>query len=152
MKKVNTDNGGEYMGQEFQDICGELGIIHETTTPYMPEHNGIAERYNRTLQEGSLTLLHDSGLTSRFKVSAIHMTNFIKNQLLHRQINMSPYEAFWASNLKLTGSGPMGQSVGHWYQRPFEGKVTSEPRKVYLWGILITPKHTKSESRIHTLF
>ena len=82
------------MGQEFQHICGELGIIHETTTLYMPEHNGIAERYNRTSQEGSLTLLHDSGLTSRFWVSAIHMTNFIKNRLLHRQIDMLPYEAF----------------------------------------------------------
>ena len=83
VKRVRTDNRGEYMGQEFQHICGELGIIHEMMTPYTPKHNGIAERYNRMLQEGSLTLLHNSGLTSRFWVSAIHTTNFVKNQLLH---------------------------------------------------------------------
>ena len=43
MKKVRTDNGGEYTGREFEDICSKLGIIHETTSPYTPEPNGIAE-------------------------------------------------------------------------------------------------------------
>ena len=43
VKRVRTDNGGEYMGQEFTHICHELGIIHETTSLYTPEHNGIAE-------------------------------------------------------------------------------------------------------------
>jgi Integrase core domain len=63
VKRVRTDNGGEYAGHEFQHLCGELGIAHETTSPYTPECNRIAERYNRTLQEGALTLIHDSGLS-----------------------------------------------------------------------------------------
>ena len=66
VKNVRTDNGGEYMGGEFQDLCAKLGIVYQTTSPYMPEHNGIAEHYNRTLQEGSLTLQHDLGLGNRF--------------------------------------------------------------------------------------
>ena len=41
--RVRTDNGGEYMGKEFQAICSKLGIIHETTPPYTPELNGVAE-------------------------------------------------------------------------------------------------------------
>ena len=99
VKRVRTDNGGEYMGKEFQDICSELSIIHETTSPYTPEHNGITERYNRMLQEGASTLRHDSGLTIRFWVSAIHTVNFVKNRILHSRINMSPYKAFWGSKL-----------------------------------------------------
>jgi Pol polyprotein, beta-barrel domain/Integrase core domain/GAG-pre-integrase domain len=63
VKHVRTDNGREYAGHEFQHLCSELGIAHETTSLYTPEHNGIAERYNRTLQEGALTLIHDSGLS-----------------------------------------------------------------------------------------
>ena len=49
VRKVRTDNGGEYVGKEFKKICNDLGIIHETTSPHTPEHNGIAEQYNRTL-------------------------------------------------------------------------------------------------------
>ena len=56
IRRVHTDNGGEYVGREFQLICEHKGIIHETTPPHTPEHNGIAERYSRTLQEGALTI------------------------------------------------------------------------------------------------
>ena len=95
VKKVRTDNGGEYTGKEFEDVCSKLGIIHETTSPYTPEHNGIAERYNRTLQEGALTLRNDADLSAKFWVSAIHTVNFVKNRILHHRLGTSPYEAFW---------------------------------------------------------
>ena len=95
VKRIRSDNGGEYMGKEFQDICTKSGIIHETTSPYTPEHNGIAERYNRTLQEGALTLRHNAGLSCRFWVSAIHTVNFVRNHILHSLLGISPHEAFW---------------------------------------------------------
>ena len=81
-RKIWTDNGGEYH---------EHGIIHETTSPYTPEHNAISKIYDRTLQEGALTLQHNAGLSNRFWVSSIHTTNFVKNQVLHQKIKMSPY-------------------------------------------------------------
>ena len=43
VKRIRSDNGGEYTGKSFQDVCSELGIIHQTTSPYTPEHNGVAE-------------------------------------------------------------------------------------------------------------
>ena len=101
VKWVRTDNGGEYMGKEFQDICARSGIVHETTSPHTPEHNGIAERYNRMLQEGALTLRHNAGLSGRFWVSAIHMVNFIKNCILHSHLEISPYQAFWGTKRKI---------------------------------------------------
>jgi len=42
-KKIRTDNGGEYIGKEFQDMCIKSGIIYETTVPYTLEHNGITK-------------------------------------------------------------------------------------------------------------
>ena len=83
VKRIRTDNGGEYTGKEFTLICSKLGIIHKTTSLYTPEHNGTAERHNRTLQEGALTLQHDADLPRKFWVSAIHTVNFIKNRILH---------------------------------------------------------------------
>ena len=52
------------MGGEFESLCHEHGIIHETTSPYTPEHNAVARRYNRTLQEGALTLQPDAELSN----------------------------------------------------------------------------------------
>ena len=43
IKRVRSDNSREYMGREFQDICAKSGIIHKTTSPYTPKHNGITE-------------------------------------------------------------------------------------------------------------
>ena len=45
-------------------MCHDHGIIHKTTSPYTPEHNTIAERYNQTLQEGALTSQHDTELAN----------------------------------------------------------------------------------------
>ena len=64
-------------------------------SPHTPEHNGIAERHNRTLQEGALTLRHEADLPGKFWVSAIHTVNFVKNRILHYRLGKSPYEAFW---------------------------------------------------------
>ncbi|GJZ80609.1 retrotransposon protein, putative, ty1-copia subclass, partial [Tanacetum coccineum] len=40
---------GEYTSQEFLDLLKECGIITLRTPPYMPQHNGVLERRNRTL-------------------------------------------------------------------------------------------------------
>ena len=89
------------MGREFQEICAKSSIIHETLSPHTPKHNGIAERYNRTLQEGALMIRHDAGLSGRFWVSAIHTINFIKNHILHLCLGISPYEAFWGTKPRI---------------------------------------------------
>lgn len=41
--------GGEYVSEAFQAYCEHEGIVHEVTPPYTPQHNGFAERKNRTI-------------------------------------------------------------------------------------------------------
>ncbi|KAL6333744.1 hypothetical protein AAG906_028930 [Vitis piasezkii] len=50
IKAIRSDRGGEYESP-FEEFCLEHGIIHQTTAPYSPQSNGIAERKNRTLKE-----------------------------------------------------------------------------------------------------
>ena len=61
IKGLRSDRGGEYESP-FIEICAQSGIIHQTTTPYSPQSNGIAERKNKALKEITNAVLISSGL------------------------------------------------------------------------------------------
>ncbi|GKB10836.1 zinc finger, CCHC-type containing protein [Tanacetum coccineum] len=46
-KRFKFDRGGEYMDTLYFQL---VGIIHETTTPYTPQQNGISKRKDRVLK------------------------------------------------------------------------------------------------------
>ncbi|KAL0401677.1 UNVERIFIED_CONTAM: Retrovirus-related Pol polyprotein from transposon TNT 1-94 [Sesamum latifolium] len=56
-----SDKGGEYSTNLLKEFCENNGIIHETSAPYTPQQNGIAERKNRTLMEMMNAMLLSSG-------------------------------------------------------------------------------------------
>ncbi|GJR15756.1 zinc finger, CCHC-type containing protein [Tanacetum coccineum] len=60
IKILCTDRGGEYYDPVFFQ---SIGIIHETTAPYTPQQNGVAERKNRALKEMVNSMLSYSGLS-----------------------------------------------------------------------------------------
>lgn len=57
IKVLHTDGGGEYTSNEFKKYCEEHGIQHEVTFPYTPQHNGVAERKNRTIMDMARSML-----------------------------------------------------------------------------------------------
>ncbi|GAA0169115.1 hypothetical protein LIER_40709 [Lithospermum erythrorhizon] len=65
LKCVRTDNGGEYIGL-FDQYCKEHGIRHEQSVPKTPQHNGLAERMNRTIVEKIRCMLSHSNLPRSF--------------------------------------------------------------------------------------
>ena len=62
IKRLRTDNGGEYEDTRFKRFCYEHGIRIERTVPGMPQHNGVVERMNRTLTERARSIRIQSGL------------------------------------------------------------------------------------------
>jgi transposase InsO family protein len=52
IKVLISDNGGEYTSDEFKYFCREARI-KELTTPYNPQHNGVAERKKRSIVEAA---------------------------------------------------------------------------------------------------
>nr|GEU97797.1 zinc finger, CCHC-type [Tanacetum cinerariifolium] len=48
IKTLRTNRGGEYYDPVFFQ---SVGVIHETTAPYIPQQNGVAERKNKALKE-----------------------------------------------------------------------------------------------------
>ena len=43
------DNDKEYTSKEFKNYLSNYGITHQTSVPYNPQQNGVAERMDRTL-------------------------------------------------------------------------------------------------------
>ncbi|CAI7850594.1 unnamed protein product [Closterium sp. NIES-54] len=82
VKVIRTDNGGGFIGADFEAVLKKEGIQHQLTVPYNPQHNGVAEWFNRTLQEGARTLLGRAGLPDPFWVAALRQVALVKNRVL----------------------------------------------------------------------
>ena len=67
-------------------------IIHETTTPYSPQSNGVAERKNRTLKEIINAMLISSGLPENMWGEAMLFTNYLLNKVPKKKAEKTPYE------------------------------------------------------------
>ncbi|KAL4011256.1 hypothetical protein IC575_028308 [Cucumis melo] len=91
IKAIRSDRGGEY-GPPFEKFCSEHGIIHQTTAPYSPQSNGIAERKNRTLKEMMNAMLISSGLPQNLWGEALLTANYLLNRIPHKKSQNIPYE------------------------------------------------------------
>ena len=60
---LRDDKGGEYSSGEFDRFLADTGIRREHSIRDTPQQLGVAERLNRTLDEGITTLLSQSGLS-----------------------------------------------------------------------------------------
>ena len=53
---------------------------NNSTLPYTPQQNGVAERKNRTLKEMANYMIHSKGLSLQYWVEAINCANYIVNR------------------------------------------------------------------------
>jgi hypothetical protein len=93
IKRIRSDNGGEYIEKDFKKYLKDQGIIHEFTNAYSPEQNGIAERLNRTINDKARCMLGNSKLPKQFWAEAVRTANYIRNNSLCRPCeNKTPME------------------------------------------------------------
>jgi hypothetical protein len=95
IKVLRSDNGGEYISQDFSDFCIEAGIKREYILPYNPQQNGVTERKNRSIVEAIKAMIHDQHLPmflwAEASMTTVYVQNIIPNKTLR---NMTPKEAF----------------------------------------------------------
>src|SRR5215475_1568408 len=105
IKSFRSDNGREYINHPFEQYLTTWGIQHQTSAPYTPQQNGVAERFNRTVVEMARTMLNaiNSKLGNSFWAEAIHTVTYIRNRCTsrsleketddqHRHDNLTPEE------------------------------------------------------------
>lgn len=115
IKIVRSDNGKEYCNKEFDSFLSRHGIEHQTSTPYSPQQNGLAERMNRTLVERAKCMLFDAHLSKQFWGEALATAAYIINRSPTRAIDGKTPMEMWSghkpnlSNIRIFGSKVMVQ-------------------------------------------
>ncbi|KAH9647599.1 Endoglucanase 8 [Citrus sinensis] len=69
-KCLRTDNGLEFCSKEFEEYCQKHGIKRHKTVRFTPQHNGLAERMNKTLVDKTRydSIINKQSETSKVKV------------------------------------------------------------------------------------
>ncbi|CAL5376159.1 unnamed protein product [Camellia sinensis] len=80
LKCLRTDNGGEYTSNAFAAYCASRGIRHETTVHGTSQHNGVAERMNRTIMERVRCMLRMAKLPKSFWVEVARTACYLINR------------------------------------------------------------------------
>ena len=80
IKRMRTDNGGEYVSEKFKEVLVQNKIKFEPSCPHSPHQNGTAERTWRTLFGMARTLLIQAKLPKYLWTYAVKASAHIRNR------------------------------------------------------------------------
>nr|ABA91128.1 retrotransposon protein, putative, unclassified [Oryza sativa Japonica Group] len=93
LKRIRSDNGGEFKNASFEQFCNERGLEHEFSSPRVPQQNGVVERKNRVLIEMARTMLNEYKTPRKFWAEVINTACYISNRVLLRsKLGKTSYE------------------------------------------------------------
>ena len=89
---IKFDQGTEFTGGKFLEILRKEKIETELSPPYTPEHNGVAERFIKTIQEKVRAYMFHSGLPKSMWVLAVDAAVHAYNRTPHKTIEL-PFQS-----------------------------------------------------------
>ena len=90
-REIIADNGAQFTGQPFQEMCKEWGITHRTSSPRYPRSNGQFERMVQTIKN----LMQNCYYSSQdAKKSNLHLRSILWIHTCHLQQKCYSEEAY----------------------------------------------------------
>ena len=134
VRMLHSDRGGEYLGNEFIMYLKRQGMAQRLTAHDMPQHNGIAERLNRTILERVRALLHASGQPKFLWGEAACHIVWLKNRTPTKVLEgLTPYEVAFGRKPNLSKVREWGSEV--YARKERENKLGWRVDKVRWMGI-----------------
>ena len=99
VKQLRSDNGGEFISGEFEQLLVKNKIAFQSSAPYSPHQNGTAERGWRSIFDMARCLLIESKLPETLWTYAVMAAVYIRNRCFNQRIEQTPV-------FKLTGKAP----------------------------------------------
>jgi len=136
VRRICSNNGSEFVNSTMDQFCQCNGIIHETTVPYLPQQNGLAERAIAIFFEIVRCMIHTASVDLRYWgeafMYAVHIWHLTLTIGLSGRV---PYEA-WTGRKPDVSHLRIFRSLG-WAHVPEEvrrGKLESRAVKVRMLG------------------
>nr|GEX77052.1 retrotransposon protein, putative, Ty1-copia subclass [Tanacetum cinerariifolium] len=92
IKALRSDRGGEYISQEFKDYLKSYGIVQQLTPPYIPQHNSVSEKRNRTLLDMVRSMMNLTTFSLSFWDYALESATRIFNMVPTKKVDKTPYD------------------------------------------------------------
>lgn len=91
VKCIRSDNGGEFIGKEFNSLLRENQIKHETSAPHAPHQNGTADRAWLSLFNMARCLLLGANLSPKMMWPyAVMASAYIRNRCYNDRLGKTP--------------------------------------------------------------
>ncbi|KAJ9542626.1 hypothetical protein OSB04_029132 [Centaurea solstitialis] len=135
VKVIRSDNGIEFKNSDINSFCDEKGIEKQYSAPRTPQHNGVAERRNRTLIEAARSLLANSKLPITFWAEAVNTACYVQNRtLVVKSQGKTPYEIFKKKKPFIGFFKPFGCPCTILNTKSHLGKFDSKSEEGFLVG------------------
>ena len=108
---LRCDGAKEFMSTEFTKYLNECGTTRETSFPYSPQQNGVAEAKIQKLQFKLRTLLSDSGLGKEFWGEAIKYLEYTTNRTYSAVTKTTPFQRWYGRKPDLSHLRPFGSQA-----------------------------------------
>ena len=130
IKAIRSDCGGEYMDHRVRNGMKQKGIRHETSAPYSPQQNGVAERTNRILCDSAVSMMKQAGMDRSYWAEAVSTACYLSHRIPIRATKVTPYERWYRKRPNLKYLRVWG-CVGYRLKtKPEREKMTSKVRKL----------------------
>jgi hypothetical protein len=84
------------MYNEFENYIYQHGIKNQTIIPYNPQHNGVYERMNKTLQNMVCSMMFFKNVKLMFWDDVFLCAVYVKNRCPYHSLgNNTPYEIWY---------------------------------------------------------
>ncbi|KAJ0445113.1 putative RNA-directed DNA polymerase [Helianthus annuus] len=110
IKCLRSDNGGEYLSNEFDRFLREHKIKRQLTCSNTLQQNGVSERKNRHFGETCRSILHDKNVPGKYWAEGMKTVCYVINRLPAQNLEYkSPFEKLFGikpniSHLRVFGS------------------------------------------------
>jgi hypothetical protein len=91
---MQCDNAVEYIGN-LKEKLAKVGTTLAPVSPYHPQQNGEAERYNHTIGNMAHTMLHAARLPKIYRSFAYLTAAYLHNRIPKKRVDTSPLQALY---------------------------------------------------------